>query len=189
MIKRQSATNQMSSPFPIYPRTKRQNEAQPLEIIAYTDGSAKPNPGVGGYGYVVTVDGSHVSGRGVFIQGRGDVTNNEAEYRALIAALEQAQRIRDAQRQPDDVRVLVRLDSELVVKQVAGDYGTSEPSLIPLRDRVRELMRGDWAMLQHILRHRNQLANDLANVAGADRRQRWPGRWPTLPSISAGMWC
>jgi len=136
-----------------------------MYITAFTDGSAKPNPGMGGFGYVLYVDGSQIIGRGAYIAGRTDVTNNEAEYRAIIAALQHSKIIRAQHRRPENVSLIVYLDSELVVKQVSGEYATNKESLVIMRDRVRKLLEGDWARLEHVLRHRNKLANDLANAA------------------------
>jgi len=135
-----------------------------MKLIIYTDGSAKPNPGRGGFGYVVMRDGSQVYGRGVYIEGRQDVTNNEAEYLAVIAALEYANEM-----ERDDATVDLFLDSELVAKQVTGAYATNKATLVPLRDRVRALVRETGASIAHVLRARNELANDLANAA-VDRR-------------------
>jgi len=122
----------------------------------YFDGAARGNPGPAAIGWVV------VTGDGIVTEGNrriGETTNNRAEYEALIAALEVA-------RDYGFDTVELRGDSELVVKQVRGEYDTNDPDLRERRVRVHELLAEfeDWS-LTHVPREINERADDLANDA------------------------
>jgi ribonuclease HI len=127
----------------------------------YFDGAARGNPGPAAVGWViVTSDGIVTEGGGRI----GETTNNRAEYGALVRALEVA-----ADYGFDEVEV--RGDSELVVKQVRGEYGVNDPGLREYRVRVRELLDsfGEWS-LSHVPREINARADQLANEALEDAR-------------------
>jgi ribonuclease HI len=122
----------------------------------YFDGACRGNPGPAAVGYAV------VTGDGIVAEGGetiGRATNNQAEYRALVTALETA-----AEFGFDEVHV--RGDSELIVKQVKGAWNTNDPELRELRVRARELLDrfDDWT-LEHVPREINERADDLANEA------------------------
>jgi ribonuclease HI len=119
-------------------------EAEQLEgpaayVIVFDGGSrGNPGPGYGSYRLTRTVDGRSNLLRLDF--GR-KMTNNEAEYQTLIAALEGlAERIRAAGKEPADFTLEVRGDSALVLKQVEGTWKTKDDRLRVLRNRVRELL-------------------------------------------------
>jgi ribonuclease HI len=122
----------------------------------YFDGACRGNPGPAAVGYVV------VSGDGIVAEGGrriGRATNNQAEYEALVAGLEAAS---DA----GFDEVVIRGDSQLVVKQVRGEWNTNDPQLRERRVRVHELLRefDDWS-IEHVPREINDRADDLANEA------------------------
>jgi ribonuclease HI len=122
----------------------------------YFDGACRGNPGPASVGYVV------VSGDGIVAEGGhriGRATNNQAEYAALVVALEAAS---DA----GFDEVVVRGDSQLVVKQVRGEWDTNDPDLQEKRVRVHELLRSfdEWS-IEHVPREINDRADDLANEA------------------------
>ena len=122
----------------------------------YFDGAARGNPGPGAVGWcLVTADGIVAEGN----ERIGRVTNNQAEYAALIRALEAASDY-------DFDAVDVRGDSELVVKQVRGAWNTNDPTLRERRVRARELLDGfnRWS-IAHIPRDINERADELANEA------------------------
>jgi len=122
----------------------------------YFDGGARGNPGPAGIGWViVTSDGIIDEGS----QAIGRATNNQAEYEALIAALEAAKAYGY-----DEIHV--RGDSELIVKQVRGEYNTNNPELRERRVTVHELLSqfDDWT-LEHVPREVNSRADGLANDA------------------------
>jgi len=122
----------------------------------YFDGAARGNPGPGAVGWcLVTADGIVAEGS----ERIGRVTNNQAEYAALIRALEAASDY-------DFDAVDVRGDSELVVKQVRGAWNTNDPTLRERRVRARELLdEFDRWSLGHIPRDINERADELANEA------------------------
>jgi len=122
----------------------------------YFDGACRGNPGPAAIGWVL------VTSEGIVAEGGdriGRATNNRAEYEALIRALEVAADY------GFDV-VDVRGDSELIVRQVRGEYDTNDPELRERRVRVRELLArfDDWS-LQHVPREVNDRADELANEA------------------------
>ncbi|MFP8891759.1 ribonuclease HI [Natrialbaceae archaeon A-CW2] len=122
----------------------------------YFDGGARGNPGPAGIGWViVTSDGIVAEGSETI----GRATNNQAEYEALIAALEAA-------RDYGYDELHVRGDSELIVKQVRGEYNTNDPELREKRVTVHELLRhfDEWT-LEHVPREVNSRADELANEA------------------------
>jgi ribonuclease HI len=121
------------------------------------DGASRGNPGPAAIGYALF----DAQGRELAAEGRciGRATNNEAEYRALIAGLERAIALRIQ-------NLEVRLDSELVVLQLCGRYRVRTPHLIPLHQRARSLLSAfASANVRHVRRHENKRADDLANVA------------------------
>jgi ribonuclease HI len=125
------------------------------------DGAARGNPGPAAYG-IVLLD---PQGETLFEEGCaiGHATNNVAEYRGLLAGLERAQQL--------GVRNLrVRLDSELVVKQMGGEYRVKNSGLKPLHAEATRLFREfDRIDIQHVRRAENSRADALANEA-LDRR-------------------
>jgi len=122
----------------------------------YFDGACRGNPGPASVGWLL------VGGDGIAAEGNariGETTNNDAEYQALIRALEAA---RDYGLDEVDIRG----DSELIVKQVRGEWNTNEPTLRERRISVRELLREfDRWSLEHVPREINSRADDLANEA------------------------
>ena len=122
----------------------------------YVDGAARGNPGPAAIGWVIVTDG------GIVTEGNeriGKTTNNRAEYEALIRGLEVA-----GEYGFDEVDV--RSDSELVVRQVRGEWDTNDPGLREYRVRVRELLdRFETWSLSHVPREVNERADRLANEA------------------------
>ncbi len=125
-------------------------------ITAYIDGGARGNPGPAGYGvHIELPDGSIEELHG----GIGIATNNVAEYNGLLAALQWALR----HEQP---HVLIRADSELLVKQMRGEYKVKNPGLLPLVAKAR-LLIGQLGRVEfeHVRREQNKDADRLSNVA------------------------
>jgi ribonuclease HI len=122
-----------------------------------TDGGARGNPGPGGAGFVLEDEsGARVRSGGRFL---GCVTNNNAEYEALIWGLETA--LDEGVR-----RLRVCADSELVVKQVNGLYRVKNEGLRPLWTKARSLIgRFESVEVVHVRREQNAAADDLANQA------------------------
>jgi len=123
----------------------------------YTDGGSRGNPGPAAYGFVLeAADGTVIASEGVAI---GVATNNVAEYRGLVAGLERARELAVAE-------VEVRSDSELLVKQMRGEYRVKNETLRLLSLEAarigRQLERVDYV---HVPRERNELADRLVNEA------------------------
>jgi ribonuclease HI len=94
----------------------------------------------------------------------GRATNNVAEYRALIAGLEEAKKLGAR-------KLIIRGDSELIVKQMNGQYRVKNADLRPLYERAQDLMNGfEVAKIEHNYREDNSLADRLANLA-MDRKR------------------
>lgn len=122
----------------------------------YFDGAARGNPGPAAIGWVIVTDDGIVGEGGEHI---GETTNNRAEYDALVRALSVA-----ADYGFDVVEL--RGDSELVVKQVTGEWETNHPALRERRVRVRELLeRFDSWSVTHVPREINERADARANEA------------------------
>lgn len=140
------------------PRARLFHLAPDGPVVAATlrfDGASRGNPGPAAYGYVLSVDGEeHRDADGI-----GRATNNEAEYRALLAGLRAA-----VDRDVSTLRVYG--DSELVVKQLRGEYRVNAENLRPLYEEVTSLLSrvDDWSV-EHVDREQNATADDLANEA------------------------
>jgi ribonuclease HI len=128
-----------------------------MECVAYIDGGARGNPGPAGYGVrVERPDGTLVE---EFRESIGVATNNVAEYRGLLAALEWA-------RAHDCRHVRVRSDSLLLVQQMLGNYKVKHPGLQPLHARARLLVHElGRVAFEHVPRESNTHADRLANAA------------------------
>ncbi len=124
-------------------------------ITAYIDGGARGNPGPAGYGvYIQLQDGTVEELHG----GLGIATNNVAEYNGLLAALKWT--IDHGHR-----RLHIRADSELLVKQMRGEYKVKNPGLQPLAARARALVSQlDQVRFEHVRREHNKDADRLSNV-------------------------
>ncbi|HYT50821.1 MAG TPA: ribonuclease HI family protein [Gaiellaceae bacterium] len=122
-----------------------------------TDGGARGNPGPAAYGYVLEAeDGTVLDARGETI---GVATNNVAEYRALIAGLEKAVELGI-----DELEVVS--DSELLVKQMQGEYRVKNEALRELNDEANSLERKlGRVRYKAVRREHNELADKLVNEA------------------------
>jgi ribonuclease HI len=145
----------------------------PVTLVIHIDGGARGNPGPAGFGvHVASPDGSPVAELYGFL---GIQTNNVAEYAALIAALRYA--IEAGARS-----VQIRSDSELLVKQLRGDYRVKSPGLLPLYQEALRLMRGlPRVTVEHLRRALNKDADALANRAMDTRSEDPPGVTSGLP--------
>ena len=132
--------------------------AEGLRLLIHTDGAARGNPGLAGAGAALrdAADGSLVSELAVFL---GERTNNYAEWTAVALALEEAKLLGAA-------RVDLRMDSELVARQISGRYRVKHPDLKPIHAQVMELLAGfEGYTVGHVPRELNKEADRLSNVA------------------------
>lgn len=125
-------------------------------VHLYFDGASRGNPGPAAIGWVLVSSDGIVAEDGATI---GRATNNQAEYEALIRGL-------DAALDYGFATIHVRGDSELIIRQVRGEWNTNDPELRERRVRVRELLEefDEWTFT-HVPRDLNTRANDLANDA------------------------
>jgi ribonuclease HI len=125
-------------------------------VTAYFDGASRGNPGPAAVGWVITADGAVLS------EGQdriGTATNNVAEYRALAAAI-------DAALAYGPTHLELRGDSQLIVRQMTGEYRTRDPTLAELRAEVLGALEAvdGWA-IRHVDRAGNARADALAAAA------------------------
>jgi ribonuclease HI len=150
-------------------------------IRVYIDGGARGNPGPAGYGVrIEAADGTLIEE----LHGAlGIATNNVAEYNGLLTALKWA--VDHGERD-----VQVRADSELLVKQMRGEYRVKHPNLQPLVARARVLVgQLDDVTFQHVRREENTDADRLSNI-GMDESEadlREPKAVPPLPKSQAEL--
>ncbi len=128
-----------------------------MKALLYTDGGARGNPGPAAFGYVLEAeDGTVLASHGERI---GVATNNVAEYRALIAGLRRAAELHVP-------RIEVVSDSELLVKQMRGEYRVKNEELrrlsLEAKGLERELAKVEY---RHVRRAQNELADRLVNEA------------------------
>lgn len=127
------------------------------KLIIYTDGGARGNPGPAGIGGVLYNEKKEK----IFDYGKyiGEATNNQAEYQSLLFALEQAKK-------HGAEEVICYLDSELVVKQMRGEYKVKDKDLGKIFIKIWNLSQGfkkiSW---HHVPREKNQEADALVNQA------------------------
>jgi len=126
-------------------------------VVIHTDGGARGNPGPAGIGVVFFGEqGKIIQEFKAYI---GEATNNVAEYKALILALEQAQKLgfKDLH---------INMDSELIVRQMQGIYKIKEPALQVLAKQVLALSNQfDKISYRHVVREKNKEADRLVNQA------------------------
>jgi probable phosphoglycerate mutase len=134
-----------------------------LRVVVEVDGGARGNPGPAGAGIVIldAADGAPLHEAGIFI---GPATNNVAEYRGLLAGLEAAARLG-----ADEAHVVS--DSQLLVRQMTGEYRVRNAGLQPLHARAQELAsQFARCTFRHVRREENTRADALANQAMNLRR-------------------
>jgi ribonuclease HI len=132
-------------------------------ITAHVDGGARGNPGPAGYGAVLKDEAGQILAE--LYAGIGINTNNVAEYRGLIAALEWAL-------EHGHTRLHIRSDSQLIVQQMLGAYRVKHEGLLPLYQRARMLAaKIGNVTFEHVRREQNKEADRLSNL-GMDMNVR-----------------
>ncbi len=127
------------------------------KIIIHSDGGARGNPGPAGIGAILNDENGLVLAK--ISHYLGETTNNQAEYKALIAGLEKAVELK-----ADEVDCF--LDSELVVKQLNREYKVKNAELAPLFLKVHNLsLSFKKITFTHVRRELNKIADELANQA------------------------
>ena len=129
-----------------------------MRLLIYTDGAARGNPGPAGAGAILrdAADGTVLA---EVAEPLGHATNNVAEWTAVLLALREARRL-------GATHVDLRMDSELVARQISGVYRVKHPDLKPLHAAVMELLHSlEGYTVGHVPRELNKDADRLSNVA------------------------
>lgn len=127
-----------------------------LACKLFTDGASRGNPGEAGAGSVLLdSDDRELAARSRYL---GQCTNNVAEYKALVLGLQSALELGCA-------RLEIFLDSQLIVRQIQGQYKVKHPALKPLFEEVKGLLAKvkNWS-ITHVPREQNKRADELANL-------------------------
>jgi len=131
------------------------------KIIIYTDGGSRGNPGPSAIGVVIkNTDGNTLKKYGEFL---GVKTNNEAEYDAVIFALKKVKALFGKEK-AKQTEILIKMDSELVKKQLSGEYKIEQETLFPYFIKIWNL-KMDFRKVEfhHIPREQNKEADKLVN--------------------------
>ncbi len=133
-----------------------------MKFIVNTDGGARGNPGPSGIGFVIQQDGAVIKTGKAYI---GETTNNQAEYEALIRALGELDAIAPQEGRKEN-HVEVRMDSELVIKQLRKEYKVKDAGLKLQFAKVGTLIaKFPSISFVHVMREENGAADELANEA------------------------
>lgn len=126
-------------------------------LYLHTDGGSRGNPGPAAWGFVIKDDqGKVLLERGKYI---GETTNNVAEYSALIEGLKSVLDLKATD-------VVIKMDSELIVRQMTGKYKIKQPHLIELAAQVRtSLQKFESYKFEHVFREFNKEADAQVNIA------------------------
>ncbi len=125
------------------------------DIIVRTDGGAQGNPGPAASAFVVENGERIICMHAEYI---GLATNNQAEYTALVMALKYVQTNLSKK------KIKVFADSQLMIKQLKGEYKVKSPSLVPLWSKAHELVDKLNASLEWVERDKNRLADSLVEM-------------------------
>ena len=130
-------------------------------LVIFTDGASLGNPGPMGIGIVIYKDKFRIEELSEYI---GQGTNNMAEYTAVVRALETVHEI-------GGLDIHIKSDSQLIVRQLNGQYKVKDPKLIPLKKRIDTLCKGLKVKFEHIPREKNEEADALSKE-GAERGKK-----------------
>jgi len=126
------------------------------KVVLFCDGASRGNPGPGSLGYAIFEGPEAIAREGRVL---GTVTNNVAEYEAVIQGLAHCQKL-------GATEVTLKSDSQLLVRQLNGQYKVKAPHLQGLAQQARDLVRSfERVIILHIPREENALADKLANAA------------------------
>jgi ribonuclease HI len=132
-------------------------EKEETAYILYFDGCSKGNPGLGGAGAVLYKDGEEIWGSSQLVGEK--VTNNVAEYIGLIMGLKEVytRQIKN---------IIVRGDSQLVIKQMKGEYKVKSSNLVEYYQQAKLLEKHVGNIVfEHVYRDKNKRADELSNMA------------------------
>lgn len=125
-------------------------------LKVFSDGASRGNPGEAGCGFVIiNADEKVIKEGSLYI---GHATNNIAEYRAVFEAAKEAVKLKPTE-------ILFFLDSELIVKQMKGEYKVKNEALAVIHSELLGVLKGYKFVFKHVPRELNKLADKLANKA------------------------
>ncbi len=125
-------------------------------MTLFCDGASRGNPGPGSYGFVIYENGNVIAEQGKTL---GSVTNNVAEYEGAIQGLAKCQELKATE-------VTLKSDSQVLVRQLNGQYKVKAPHLKEMVERAKTLIKSfERVQLVHIPREENKIADKLANAA------------------------
>jgi len=146
------------------------------EFKLFIDGASRGNPGPAAYGFVIYHKGEKIKEQSGFL---GEATNNVAEYSALLEGLKSLKNMKAE-------KVVVYSDSQLVVRQIKGEYKVRDSKLKPLYKMCLDLLKEfTFVNILHIEREKNKEADRLANKVLDEVQRRLGSRWH-LPEESPG---
>ncbi|HZU39151.1 MAG TPA: ribonuclease HI family protein [Gemmataceae bacterium] len=149
---------------------------EPLAFTINIDGAARGNPGPAAFAYVISAAGQSLAAEGRCL---GTATNNQAEYTALVRALQRAAELGGR-------RLTIHSDSELLVKQMNGEYRVKNEDLRQLYDEANALRRQfDAVTIRHVRRADNAHADRLCNEALDGEGDKSRPRSTPAPAIAA----
>lgn len=139
------------------------------KIIIYTDGGSRGNPGPAALGVAIK------NARGETIKEYGEVlgikTNNEAEYAAVVSALKKIKQLFGSEKLKH-MRIEMRMDSQLVARQLAGEYKIENENLFPFFMKIHNFQVDHGSLIfTHVSREKNREADRMVNEALDGRKQ------------------
>lgn len=131
-----------------------------MTFLLQFDGASKSNPGISGAGAVIYENDIEIWSESIFVGIKE--TNNYAEYKGLILGLKKANEL-------EIKKIVVQGDSQLIIKQMKGEYKVKSENLIPLYNEAKQLEKGfDNIQYEHIYRNKNKRADQLSNICILD---------------------
>jgi ribonuclease HI len=154
--------------------------AESSVLTIHTDGASRGNPGAAAYAYVIERGGESPIEEADCL---GQMTNNQAEYTALVRALEHALELGTHH------RLLIHSDSELMVKQMNGEYRVKNEELRDLYEQACDLRDrfAEPVTIRHVRRAQNKRADQLCNEALDGKRLAMPRAVPQLPETARAV--
>ena len=151
------------------PKTKAPTPTDTPHFTIFVDGASRGNPGPAGAGIFISFDKEPILKKGIYL---GEKTNNQAEYLALTLALFYLKNI-CAEKEVAHPHVAIVSDSELLIKQMKGEYALKNKTLAQLKTVATELLKGCSYHCTHVMREHNKEADKLANL-GIDKKHKIP---------------
>jgi len=143
----------------------------------FVDGASRGNPGFSGAGIYIKYENESILKKGIFL---GKKTNNQAEYLALALALFYLKKeLSKSESQNHNIKVTS--DSELLIKQMKGEYKVKNPILKQIKNLIDLFLQDTNCKFKHVLRENNKIADKLANV-GIDEKNEIPISFANLLS-------